>query len=234
MTVIASEIDGVVVSDRDQAFALSVSDILYGDLLDERLDAIGTLTGSHSHLRFVCVRNDTMDAGMFSSVASRAAELGLGMILESSDPVCLRAAVEALDGRRPLLCITDRDRLGETALLSAVSGCPLGVPAPDTETLMESVELAEGYGAEGIVLCPGYQNMKGCLETCTDLHRLAAEHSFPQACHPVMTRTWSGEYALAVSSVSVMKQGALVVLDDLDAGCCDVLDALMESLVDDF
>lgn len=223
------DIDGTSVSPADQAFALSVSDILQGGMLTDRLDLIASMAEARNHLRFVCVRNDTMDPGLFSDAAEAAASIGLGVILESADPVCLREAVSRLAGRRPLLCITDRDRLGEASVLSAISGCPLSVPSPDTESLMEAVEEAEGSGTSDIVLCPGYTSMKGCLETCTDLMRLAEEHSFPQAMHPVMTRTWSGEYALSVASVSVMRGAALVVLDDLDGEGCDVLDALMDS-----
>ena len=43
-----------------------------------------------------------------------------------------------------------------------------------------------------------------------------------------MTRTWSGEYALSIASVSVMRHGALIVLDDLDRDGCDLLEALMD------
>lgn len=224
-----TDIDGISVSPEDQAFALSVSDILHGDMLTDRLDSIASAAEGHGHLRFVCVRNDTMDPEMFADASEAAASIGLGVILESADPVCLREAMTRLAGRKPLLCMTDRDRIGETSVLSAVSGCPVGVPSPDTESLMESVEEAENSGASDIVLCPGYISMKGCLETCTDLMRLSEEHSFPQAMHPVMTRTWSGEYALSVASVSVMRGAALVVLDDLDGEGCDVLDALMDS-----
>ena len=71
--------------------------------------------------------------------------------------------------------------------------------------------------------------MKGCLETNTDLCRLASR-GFEQACRPILTRTWSGEYALSVASVSVMRGGALMVLDDLDRGSCEVLETLISSL----
>lgn len=223
------EVDGVWVSPEERAFALSVSDILYGDMLTDRISRIAALAAEHPRLRFVCVRNDSMDPALFSAATVAAAGTGLGLILESADPVCLREAASSVPGRKPLLCITDSDHLGETAVLSAVTSCPMSVPGMDTESLMDNVETSEGCGAAGIVLCPGCPNMKGCLENNTDLLRLETEHSFPQACHPVMTRTWSGEYALSVASVSVMRHGALVVLDDLDADGCDVLQSLMDN-----
>ena len=222
-------IDGQYVSPEERAFALSVSDIMYGDMLSDRLSRIVELAEGHGHLRFVCVRNDSMDPSLFSAATNAASCTGLGLILESADPVNLREALASVPGHTPLLCITDGDRVGETAVLSAVTSCPMSVPGMDTESLMDNVETSEDCGAAGIVLCPGCPNMKGCLEINTDLQRLETEHSFPQACHPVMTRTWSGEYALSVASVSVMRHGALVVLDDLDADGCDVLQSLMDN-----
>ena len=221
-------IDGQPVSPEERAFALSISDILYGDMLTDRLSRIMELAEGHERLRFVCVRNDSMDPSLFSAATTAASCTGLGLILESADPVNLREALASVPGRTPLLCITDSDRVGETAVLSAVTSCPMSVPGMDTESLMDNVEAAEGCGASELVLCPGYANMKGCLEINTDLIRLETEHSLPQASHPVMTRTWSGEYALSIASVSVMRHGALIVLDDLDRDGCDLLEALMD------
>ena len=221
-------IDGQPVSPEERAFALSISDILYGDMLTDRLSRIMELAEGHERLRFVCVRNDSMDSSLFSAATTAASCTGLGLILESADPVNLREALASVPGRTPLLCITDGDRVGETAVLSAVTSCPMSVPGMDTESLMDNVEAAEGCGASELVLCPGYANMKGCLEINTDLMRLETEHSLPQASHPVMTRTWSGEYALSIASVSVMRHGALIVLDDLDRDGCDLLEALMD------
>lgn len=221
-------IDGQPVSPEERAFALSISDILYGDMLTDRLSRIMELAEGHERLRFVCVRNDSMDPSLFSAATTAASCTGLGLILESADPVNLREALASVPGRTPLLCITDGDRVGETAVLSTVTSCPMSVPGMDTESLMDNVEAAEGCGASELVLCPGYANMKGCLEINTDLMRLKTEHSLPQASHPVMTRTWSGEYALSIASVSVMRHGALIVLDDLDRDGCDLLEALMD------
>ena len=221
-------IDGQPVSPEERAFALSISDILYGDMLTDRLSRIMELAEGHERLRFVCVRNDSMDPSLFSAATTAASCTRLGLILESADPVNLREALASVPGRTPLLCITDGDRVGETAVLSAVTSCPMSVPGMDTESLMDNVEAAEGCGASELVLCPGYANMKGCLEINTDLMRLETEHSLPQASHPVMTRTWSGEYALSIASVSVMRHGALIVLDDLDRDGCDLLEALMD------
>ena len=221
------EVDGTMLRSDGPSIALSVSDVLGPDGALERLTAIVGRTSAADRLRFVCVRNDSMDPGLFSATAALASSAGLGVILESPDPVCLAAAVEALPGRRPLMCLTDPGRLVEAAVLSGAAGAPLAVPGDDVQSLMDNAETAWEYGAAGIVLNPSMRNMKACLETCTDIRRLGSEHGIGLAAGPLMTRTWSGEYALSVASVSVMRGGDLIVADDLDSEACRVLDALM-------
>ena len=221
------DIDGHTVSETERGFALTVSDSIPMEALSDRIAYIGNLSHRFSHLRFICVRNDSGDRELFAAAVASASGTGLGLVLESRDPLCLYDSVTSMPDRKPLLCVNDQGRLREVAMLSSLTGCPMTVPGDGTENLMENVETAEICGATGLVLCPGYTSMKGCLETNTDLHRLSSEHSFPQAMHPVMTRTWSGEYALSVASVSVMSHGALIVLDDLDPDGCGILDSLL-------
>lgn len=222
------DIDGIDLRGDGASFALSVSDLPVVPT-EERLELICGLAESCWHLRFVCVRNDSIDPILFAETASAAAGTGMGLILESPDPACLAAAVAALPDRRPLLFVTDPERIPETSVLSGISGCPMAVTGQDTQSLMDNVELAEGHGASSVVLAPETPNMKSCLETNTDIHRLGTEHGIRQASYPLMTRTWSGEYSLAVASVSVMRYGDVVILDDLDPDGCRVLDDLMDS-----
>ena len=225
----AYEIDGIDVRGDGASFALSMSDLPFIPM-EERIALLSRLAESCWHLRFVCVRNDSSDPVVFTEAVTVAAASGLGLILESRDPACLAAALSAVPDRRPLLLITDPYRTTETSVLSGISGCPVAVTGGDVQSLMDNVEMAEGHGASSVVLAPDTPNMKSCLETNTDIHRLADEHAVRQASYPLMTRTWSGEYALAVASVSVMRYGDIVVLDDLDPEGCLVLDALMDSV----
>lgn len=223
-----AEIDGIGISPEDRAFALSVTDALPAEMLASRLADIVSRSESSDHLRFLCVRNDSMDPVLFASAAVVASSADLGLVLESSDPVCIRSALESLPGRRPLMCVTDPDRTGEVAMLSNISGCPMSVCGGRLEELLKNSETASAYGASDVVLNPDVRNMKGCLETCTALLRLREEAGFGPADHPVMTRCWSGEYALSVASVAVLRRGSLVVLDDLDPDGCKVLDIIMD------
>lgn len=222
------EIDGVDVSAKGPCFGLSVTDALGSAFAKARISEIRGIAEECPHLGFVCVRDDARDPDLFCDTAGIASTSGLGIVLESHDAPNILRAASCLDGRAPLVRIVDGG-LEDSAIVAAMLGTPLAVPGNDVQSLMDNAELAESMGAD-IVLDPSVTNMKGCLEMSTDIHRLWSDHGIPLAGHPLMVRAWSGEYALAVASVSVMCHGDLVVLDNLDPEACRVLDALMSSV----
>lgn len=217
------KVDGMDLMTEGPWLALCISDIAAADGMERLMSKASGL----SHLGFVCVRNDSRDPGLFAMAASLACDSGMGIILESADPVCLREAMMSMPGRVPLLRITDPARLGEAALLSNITGAPLAVPGDSVQDLLDNAEMAEGLGASGIVLDPSIRNMKSCLETYTDVGRLGSEHGIRLASCPMAVRTWSGEYALSVASVALMRGVRLIIADDLDLEACRVIDTLM-------
>lgn len=208
----------------DRFFALTVTDALPDDMILDRISRIMMIAAECTHLGRICIRNDSGDGERFARVAATAAGTGIGTVLESSDPLRLREAASAAGDC--ILRIIDPSGIPETAMLSNILGCPMTVPGRDVQELMDNAELADSYGAD-IILDPAVNNMKSCLETNTDIHRLSTEHGITLAGRPLLTRVWSGEYALSVASVSVMRYGTGIVLDDLDLEGCRILDRLM-------
>lgn len=209
--------------------ALSVSDILPYDILAERISFMKGIRSECPSFSRVCVRNDSFDPEMFRAAAEAVSDAGFGLVLESADAVCLRAASEG----RPdaIVCPADASVLEEAAIISCENGNPVAVPGDDVQSLVDNAALAEGAGARSVVLSPAMRNMKSALETCTDIGRLGSEHGISLACRPVMVRAWSGEYAMSVASVAVLRGAKIAVLDDLDPDGCRVLDALMNNSV---
>lgn len=225
----STTIDGIEVSPGDRRFALSVTDVLPEGALEDRVSRIVSLASSHGRLGLVCVRNDSRDPETFGAACALASKTGLGLILESRDPACIEVALASLPGKHPLIHVTDPAGASESYRLSAATGCPVAVSGGSVEDLMMNSHTAGSAGAS-VILCPDMPNMKGCLEVCTDLWRLGCERGFGPAMHPVMVRTWSGEYALSLATVAVMRGASLVVLDDMDPEGCDVLDALLSDI----
>ncbi len=220
-----TEIDGMRLD--SPAFALTVSDAMLPDQTEERLEILAMLSEATGRLRFVRVRDDAMDSGMFIDTAVSAASLGLGLILESDVPSNLLAAAEALPGRRPLLMSPNGDQKGIVGIAASL-GCPVLISCPVPEDLPGLLLLASGLGCEDVAVDPCAVSMKGCLESTVRTARMMVSGDIPEA--PIACRGWSGEYALSMASVSVLSGGTLAILDDLDIQSCRVLGMLMDGI----
>ncbi|MDO5853244.1 MAG: hypothetical protein Q4Q62_04165 [Thermoplasmata archaeon] len=201
-------------------FALSVSNALPPELLASRIESVRSLSESIPSLRSICVRDDAMEPMLLSLAAVLAEGTGLRVILESADPLRLAAGAGSLDSQALLLSPEgDQEVLYEVA---SATGSAVAVSSARPQLFQELIGKAEDAGCPDIVLHPIAPSMKGCLESTVHARRVSDL--------PVMSRAWSGEYALAVSSVSFMRGGSLAVLDDLDPQACAVLDSVARNL----
>ncbi len=206
--------------------ALSVTDILDTGSVAVRMGNIIDRTSGLESFDAVCIRNDSGSPDAFAETVAIVASLWSGgLILDSDDPAAILMAAGQLGDRRPL--ITMGSSPGDGMMTAGMLGCPVVVRSDSMEELMDLSAEASGAGV-GVALDPAATNMKQCLERNTDLHRLATR--IPEANHPVVTRAWSGEYALAMGTVSIVNHASLVILDDLDRDSCVVIDRVSRSM----
>ena len=208
-----------------RGFALSVSDIL-PERVPERVTAITLLSYGCQNLCAVCIRHDSRSVENFVKAVTDTCSMWDGaIILETSDPTALMSALATIPDRHPIVLGADAGNMEMMSTAARMFSCPLVVSSDDIGALMDLVDMASGEGIEEVYLDPKVRNMKGCLESNTDIHRLAER--LPQANHPILTKAWSGEYALSIAAVSAMRYGSLMVLDDLDMQSCLILDDIM-------
>lgn len=211
------------------AYALSVSDALDYDRLQERIEVLSILSQMMPHMDAVCVRDDAMDAEALCETARAASTLGLRVIVDSILPSALIQAAVCLEDGSPILMSPEGD---QNALIgvASMSGCPIILSSSDPETLERLIDSAKEGGIEDIMINPPSTSMKGCLESNVRIRRLMESGDLPEL--PMVSRSWSGEYALAVSTVSLSAGGSLTILDDLDMECCAVLEMIVGNLPD--
>ena len=208
-----------------RGFALSVSDIL-PERVPERVTAITLLSYGCQNLCAVCIRHDSRSVENFVKAVTDTCSMWDGaIILETSDPTALMSALTTIPDRHPIVLGADAGNMEMMSTAARMFSCPLVVSSDDIGALMDLVDMASDEGIEEVYLDPKVRNMKGCLESNTDIHRLAER--LPQANHPILTKAWSGEYALSIAAVSAMRYGSFMVLDDLDMQSCLILDDIM-------
>lgn len=215
-------------SNGQTSYALSISDALDEDRIQERLEILSALSQIMPHMESVCIRDDAMDPESLCETAMASSTLGLKVIVDSVVPAALIQAAACLDA--PALMSQDGDQEALVSI-SSMCGCPVIVSAPDAEMLCGLISMAEESGIEDIMACPVATSMKECLESTVRLKRLMESGDVPYA--PIVSRSWSGEYALAISTISLSAGGRLAVLDDLDLEGCAVLEMLMNNLPTD-
>lgn len=200
-------------------FALTVSDAVTDDMLEERIEILAALAERFPSMGAVRIRDDAMDADLLREAAGRAYALGLEVVLESDIVENLAAAY--VPGSLFSSPASDQGGLIRTA-----AGCGAGVVIADRdpERLAGFASVADALGCPKVVVDPDVRSMKECHESTVRIGRIDALGGLPLA-----VRAWSGEYALAVASVGVMDGASMVVLDDLDMQACAVLDGLIRS-----
>ncbi len=173
---------------RPTALAIKVKDT------DDIAKAVAHIKGLHFvrsgkevYPNLVAVEQ-TGDAKAFAAAVKTAREnTELPLVLLSSDPAALEAALEADAANKPLVCGADKANWKSLAELCTKHSVPLAVKGESIEELGElTAEIRKG-GLEDIVLVPAGLKEGNDIATLTTLRRLALEKNFRPVGYPVMT-----------------------------------------------
>lgn len=203
-------------------FALTVSDAVTDDMLEERIEVLGALIERFPSMGAVRVRDDAMDPDLLRRAVAAASGLGVMVVIESDLPENLAAA--CIPGAVLSSPVGDMGTLVRTA---ASCGAGVIITSGEAGALLSTASVAEALGCGTVILDPAVGNMKECHERTVRIGRMLSG-SGTEGCG-IAVRAWSGEYALAVASVGVLDGASLIILDVLDLQACGILDALMRS-----
>jgi acetyl-CoA decarbonylase/synthase complex subunit gamma len=204
--------------------AVTVSDVLEGADLDGRLAAINDLrfhrVGTDIQVNLVEVREESGDPARFAqAVAKAASATDLHLMLTSSSPDALRAAVtDGVASRRPLLCEATGESWGAIAALATEADCPVGVRADGLESLAELAEKLKGAGVSEMVLDVTAERPLGTLQNLTRARRLALKRTFRPLGFPTMARAPPDEPhdEVAWASAFMAKYAGIVITQCVD------------------
>ena len=170
--------------------------------------------------------------------AARAAAPGLPLVLLSSDPAAIGAALDGgAAADRPLVgraTVATWQAMAETA---AKHGCPLVVGAEDgdLDALAQVSEQVRGAGVEDLVFDPGARSLAGDLAAFTQLRRLALKKNQRSLGYPILAAARAssplGELARAVQAI--VKYAGVIVLDTFDPALAYTLITLRQNIYTD-
>jgi acetyl-CoA decarbonylase/synthase complex subunit gamma len=209
---------GLVVRIKDSAPADEVTKLV-GEVSNYSVDRVGMTFG----LDGFAIENASGDASAFvKCVETVSSKTDLPLILMSTDPAAMSAALDKVGDRKPAIYAATKDNIDQMAELAKKCGCPLAVRSSDgLNELAELTEKAAQAGVEDLILDPGTRDFGDSLVTLTQIRRLALAKRFEPLGYPVITFPGEGassqDEEAVLAAQHVAKYGSIVVIDRFSA-----------------
>jgi acetyl-CoA decarbonylase/synthase complex subunit gamma len=194
-----------------------VSDTLSGDALKARVERIRRLkfvrVGTELRANVVAVVNASGKAEPFANAVQAVSELGLPLILMSSQAANLDPVLAACADKKPLIHAATDVTVEAFIALAKAHRCPLAVTAPDLDKLVPLVEKIRAAGIQDIILDVTAPSVPGTLEALTAIRRLALKKNMRVLGYPclVVSRAEDPLVNVAECSMYVAKYAGLVL-----------------------
>ncbi|MFO8101069.1 MAG: acetyl-CoA decarbonylase/synthase complex subunit gamma [Dehalococcoidia bacterium] len=207
------------------ALVVRVKDTQADDEVAKTVEDVTNYTAERVGMTFgmdgIAVQNDSGDASKFAAcVEAVKGKTDLALILISTDPAAMGAALEKVADSKPLIYGANKDNIDQMMELAKDKGVPLGIRGEGLDELAELSEKAEEAGLEELVLDPGTRDFGDSLVALTQMRRLAIKKQFRPMGFPTITfpgeKASSEEEEAALASQYVAKYGGVVVLDTFD------------------
>jgi acetyl-CoA decarbonylase/synthase complex subunit gamma len=131
------------------------------------------------------------------------------LILVSSDPAAVEAALGALKGESPLICGANGQNWESMAAMAKLHQSALAVVSDSLEELAELTEKIKTKGVEDLVLEPTGENLGSQLTLNTIARRLAIKKNFRALGYPILAFPKTA----AAAAQAITKYAGFVVLD---------------------
>ncbi|MBI5576991.1 MAG: acetyl-CoA decarbonylase/synthase complex subunit gamma [Deltaproteobacteria bacterium] len=219
------------------AIAVSVSDALGGEALEERLRAVSALTfervGQVLAVDMVAVRFDSGDPEKFAKTAATAlSRCGKPLVL-SGTCAALSAAVREVGESRPLLRPPAGDA-AEGAALAVSAKLPLAVSARGIDGLEGALAAARAAGVMELVADPMPGDVASAVADSVFIRRLAIAHRAREIAYPTAFDLGRGfPRPFEAACLLIAKYGSLLVLDTADPSDIFPLLTLRQNLYTD-
>lgn len=203
--------------------AVSVSDKLSGQQLNERIERINALqferVGTRIGVKAAVVINESGRADDFVRVCEAVSKgSSLALILVTQSLEAMRAAATKLAPAKPLLAAATRGTAEAMAKIARDAGCPLAAKGESVEELAEVSEKIKAGGVEDIVLWLDAPSLREQLYGLSWMRALALKRLFRPIGYPVIAFAGVGpaEQQSAAATALACKYAGIVVVDTVE------------------
>lgn len=184
------------------------------DITDYSVKRVGMTFG----LDGIAIQNASGNAAKFAAAAAAVkGKTNLPLILISTDPAAMSAALDKTADAKPAIYGANKDNIDKMIELAKKHKVALGIRGNGLEELTGLSEKAEAAGVADLILDPGTRGFSDSLVALTQMRRLAIKSSFRPMGFPTITFPGEGVSSLNEEAVLaaqfVAKYGSIIVLD---------------------
>ena len=152
-----------------------------------------------------------------AAVKAVAGGTGKALILQSDNPAALEAALQALDGQRPLIHAATPENVDALAALALKYKAPLVARAGSLDALVELTKKLAGLGVQDIVLDIPADNPAAMLQLNTIMRKAALKSNFEPLGYPIINFVTGRSLPEAVADATTLicKYASILVVDTL-------------------
>ncbi len=218
------------------AFAYDVWDTMPEQELVDRVNKIANFrkfyVGKFLKVDMVAIRCVSGDPDKFAGAVKKVAETTkIPIVLCSFDPAALRAALEIVKERRPLLYAATEKNWGEVAELAQNYNVPIVLFSPDLDKLKSLAVTFQEMGIKDLVLDPGTypqgKQLKESFERFVKLRRAGIKEGQKDIAYPIMSvplNAWlvykdavtASYWETVLASVFIVRYADILILHSLE------------------
>ncbi|HVX91747.1 MAG TPA: acetyl-CoA decarbonylase/synthase complex subunit gamma [Xanthobacteraceae bacterium] len=192
--------------------------------------------GETQRIDLVLVDNASGDAEPFVEIARAAAGgAGRGLILKSTDPEALDAALAALPGQRPLIHAATAGNADVIAALAKKHKAPVVAQASTLDDLARLTKRLNGLGIEDLVLELPAANPAATLQYNTAIRKSALKGGVEALGYPILNFVTGGDLPPLVADAATFltKYASILILDRMDSQALMPLFMLRQNIYTD-
>jgi len=199
--------------------AIRVSASLDEAALNEKIKTVDNLrferVGQKIQVDLIALDGNGVAADQFAKAAKAAADDStLHLILMSDSSDAMKAALEVVADRKPLIYAANAENYEAMAALAKEKGCPLAVVGKDLEDLAELTPKVKAAGVEDLVIDSGARSSKAVIQDLTKMRRAALKKTFrPLGYAPITFATGDPAEQTVQAAGYVSKYAGIVVMD---------------------
>lgn len=173
--------------------------------------------GERLILDLVLVENISGSVETFAAAVKTVSASGRGIVLKSANPGALEAALQGLEGARPLLHCATEANADQMAALAIKHKASLVAQAPTLDALAALTARLAKLGVEDLILEIPHDNIAAAVQNNTLIRKAALKNAFAPLGYPLINFVTGEDLPdlVADASTLICKYASILVVDTL-------------------